>query len=53
MEIRLFAMDGKLVYSSKTKYFNQIISIAQLARGSYILKIYGSKNERYTKQFVK
>lgn len=53
MEIRLFAMDGKLVYSSKTKYSNQNISIAQLARGSYILKIYGSKNERYTKQFVK
>jgi hypothetical protein len=53
MEVRLFAMDGKLVYSSKTKYANQSIPITQLARGSYILKIYGNKNEQYTKQFVK
>jgi hypothetical protein len=53
IEIRLFAMDGKLVYSSKTSYANQNIPIAQLARGSYILKIYGNKNEQYTKQFIK
>jgi hypothetical protein len=53
MELRVFAMDGKLVYSSKTKYANQNIPILQLARGSYIIKIFGNKNEQYTKQFVK
>jgi hypothetical protein len=53
IDIRLFAMDGKLVYSSKTGYANQNIPIAHLAGGSYILKIYGNKNEQYTKQFIK
>jgi hypothetical protein len=53
MELRLFAVDGKLVYSSKTKYANQNIPIGQLARGSYIIKIYGTRNEQFTKQFVK
>lgn len=53
IDIRLFAIDGKLVYSSKTSYANQNIPIAQLARGSYIVKIYGNKNEQFTKQFIK
>lgn len=53
MEIRLFAMDGKLLYSSRTRYANQNIPITQLPGGSYILKVYGNKNEQYTKQFVK
>lgn len=53
MDIRLFAMDGKLVYSSKTSYANQNIPIAQLARGSYIIKVYGNKNEQFTQQFIK
>jgi hypothetical protein len=53
MEVQVFAMDGKLVYSSKTKYASQNIPISQLARGGYILKIYGNKNEQFTKQFIK
>jgi hypothetical protein len=53
MEMRIFAADGKLVYSSKKSYANQTIPIAQFARGTYILKIYGNKNEQYTKQFIK
>ena len=53
MEVRLFAVDGKLVYSSKTNYTNQSIPIGHLARGSYILKLYGNKNEQFTKQFLK
>jgi hypothetical protein len=53
MDIRLFAMDGKLMSSSKTSYANQNIPIAQLARGSYIVKIYGNRNEQFTKQFIK
>lgn len=53
MELRVFAMDGKLVYSSKTSYADQNIPIIQLAKGSYILKIYGNKNEQFTKKFLK
>ena len=53
MDIRVFAADGRLVYSSKTKYANQSIPITQLASGSYFIKIYGNKNEQYTRQFVK
>ena len=53
MEVRLFAADGKLVYSSKEKYTNHNIPIAQLASGSYIVKIYGNRNEQYTQQFIK
>ena len=53
MELRMFAVDGRLVYSSKAKYSDQSIPIAQLARGSYIVKIYGNKGEQFTKQFVK
>jgi len=53
MQIKMYSMDGKLVYSSKTAYANQSISISRLARGAYVLKIYGNKNEQYTKQFIK
>jgi hypothetical protein len=53
MEIRVFAMDGKLVYSAKTNYANQDIPIAHLARGGYIVKIYGNTNEQFTKKFIK
>jgi hypothetical protein len=53
MELRLFAVDGKLVYSSRAKYADQTIPISQLARGSYIIKLYGNKGEQFTKQFVK
>lgn len=53
MEVRVFATDGRLVYSSKAKYANQSIPITQLASGSYIVKIYGNKNEQFTRQFIK
>lgn len=53
MEIRVFAMDGKLVHSTKTGYNNQDIPIAHLARGGYIVKIYGNNNEQFTKKFIK
>jgi hypothetical protein len=53
METKVFATDGKLVYSSKTKYADQRIPIAQLARGAYIIKVFGNKNEQYAKQFIK
>jgi photosystem II stability/assembly factor-like uncharacterized protein len=53
MQVRLFAADGKLVYSSKTQYASQTIPISQLATGTYIVKIDGSENEHFTKKFVK
>ena len=53
MEMRMFDAEGKLVYVSKTGYADQSIPIAQLASGSYIIKIFGNKNEQYTKQFIK
>ncbi|MGZ3881568.1 MAG: T9SS type A sorting domain-containing protein, partial [Flavisolibacter sp.] len=53
MQVKMYSMDGKLVYSSKTAYTNQSISIARLARGTYVMKIYGNKNEQYTKQLIK
>jgi hypothetical protein len=53
LQMKLYSIDGKMVYSSKTGYTSQAISIAHLARGSYVMKIYGNKNEQYTKQFIK
>jgi hypothetical protein len=53
LQMKLYSIDGKLVYYSKTGYANQAISIAHLARGTYVMKIYGNKNEQYTKQFIK
>lgn len=53
MELRMFSIDGRLVYSSKAKYADQSIPISQLASGSYIIKAYGNKGEQFTKQFIK
>ena len=53
IEIRLFAMDGKLVYSSKANYANQNIPLSRLAKGGYVVKIYGNRKEQFTKQFIK
>jgi hypothetical protein len=53
MELRMFDAEGKLVYVSKTRYADQSVPIAQFASGSYIIKIFGNKNEQYTKQFIK
>jgi hypothetical protein len=53
MDIRLFDATGRLVYSGKTGYASQSIPVAKLASGSYVLKIWGNRNEQFTKQFVK
>jgi len=53
MEIRVFAMDGKLVYSSKTQYTDINIPMASWPSGGYILRIYGNNNEQLTQQFIK
>lgn len=53
MELRMFSIDGKLVYSSKARYADQTIPISQLTRGTYIIKAYGNKGEQFTKQFIR
>lgn len=53
MQVRIFDLNGRLVTSKETAYANQSIAISQLARSSYILKVYGAKGEQYTLQFVK
>lgn len=53
MEIRIFDLNGRLMLSKETKYADQTIPISTLARSSYLLKIYGTKGEQYTLQFVK
>lgn len=53
METRMFDAEGKLVYVSRTNYSDQSIPIAGLPAGSYIIKIFGNRNEQYTKQFIK
>jgi hypothetical protein len=52
MQIRIFDMNGRLVHSADTRYSDQYVSIDKLAGSSYILKIYGTKGEQYTWQFV-
>ncbi len=53
IKLMLYDAKGSLVVSTEKKYENQIINVAFLSAGSYILKVYGNKNEQYTKQFVK
>lgn len=53
MNVRIFDLNGRLVLSKETKYADQTIPISTLARSTYLLKIYGTKGEQYTLQFVK
>jgi len=53
IQVRIFDATGRLVYSSDTSYADQNINISALSSGSYILKIYGNRNEQYTQQFLK
>jgi photosystem II stability/assembly factor-like uncharacterized protein len=51
--INLFDLNGKLIYTKAASYTSTIIPISHLSSGSYIVKIYGDKNEVYTQQFVR
>jgi hypothetical protein len=53
MHVRLFDLQGQLLYSSDTKYNDQTVPVGNLPASSYILKVYGNKGEQYTRQFVK
>jgi hypothetical protein len=53
IQLRLFNAQGGLVLSRETKYADQYVDISRLPAGSYILKVYGTKGEVYTSQFVK
>lgn len=53
MQVRIYDLKGRLVSTSDTRYADQLIDLRRLAKGSYVLKVYGNKGEQYTKQFVK
>lgn len=53
MQVNIYDLSGQLVSASSTRYADQRINLSRLARGSYVVKIYGNKQERYTRQFVK
>jgi len=53
MQIRIFDIGGRLVKTSDAKYTDQFLPISNLPSSSYVLKVYGTKGEVYTYQFVK
>ena len=53
MQVSIYDIKGRLVSNTNTGYADQRIDLRRLSTGSYILKIYGNKQEQYTRQFVK
>ena len=53
MQIDIFDIKGRKVSSTNTQYADQRINVSALARGAYVLKIYGNKQEQYTERFIK
>ena len=53
MQVSIYDIKGRLVSNTSTGYADQRIDLRRLSTGSYILKIYGNKQEHYTRQFVK
>jgi ribonuclease BN (tRNA processing enzyme) len=52
MQTRIIDASGRLVRSADTRYSDQSVDLNGLARGSYVLKIFGSRGEQYTRQFI-
>jgi hypothetical protein len=53
MQVSIYDINGRLVSNTSARYADQRIDLRRLSRGSYVLKIYGNKQEQYTQQFVK
>ena len=53
MTVQLYDMNGRLLLQRKQAYTNTTLDIARYSTGSYIVKIWGDKNERFVKQVVK
>jgi hypothetical protein len=53
MDVQVFDMKGRLVYRAEKAYQNTTIPLANIASGSYILKIVGNRQEQFTLQFIK
>ena len=53
MDVQVFDMNGRLVYRQSKPYQNTTIPLEGLPSGSYVVKIIGAKNERFTAQFIK
>jgi|KBSSwiS6_1023812.scaffolds.fasta_scaffold00600_2 hypothetical protein len=53
MTLQLYDMNGKLMLQRKQAYANSTLDLNKYSPGSYIIKIWGDKNERFVKQVVK
>jgi len=53
MQVQIFDAAGKLMYNKEHPYQNLAIPISTFSRGSYVVKIQGSKKENFVQQFVK
>jgi hypothetical protein len=51
--LQLFDMNGKLMLQRRQAYANALLDVSRYSTGSYIIKIWGDKNERFVKQVVK
>jgi hypothetical protein len=51
--VQLYDMKGRLLLQRKQAYATTTLDVAKYSTGSYILKIWGDKNERFVKQVVK
>jgi hypothetical protein len=50
--LQLYDMKGRLVLQRRQAYQNVRLDLSGYSAGSYILKIRGNKNERFTKQII-
>jgi hypothetical protein len=50
--LQLYDMKGRLVLQRRQAYQNVRLDLSGYSTGSYILKIRGNKNERFTKQII-
>ena len=51
--LELFDMKGRLMMQRRQAYANTQLDVSRYTSGSYILKIWGDKNERFVKQVIK
>ncbi|HEX5653940.1 MAG TPA: T9SS type A sorting domain-containing protein [Chitinophagaceae bacterium] len=53
MNIQILNMLGQQVYATRNNYQNTAISLGQLQRGAYIVRILGDKKEYFVQHFIK
>jgi len=53
MTLQLYDMNGRLMLQRKQAYTNATLDLNRYSPGSYIIKIWGDKNERFVEQVIK